>query len=53
MYECALLKNKIDKTPVMPIFLAETVQQKSNGGDDAFNFVPVNTKTEFPDQCHS
>jgi hypothetical protein len=30
MYECALLKNKIDKTPVVPIFLGE---KKSDGGD--------------------
>jgi hypothetical protein len=54
MYECALLKNKIDKTPVVPIFLAEKIQNKSDGVDaSSFDFVPVNSRTEFPHQYHS
>jgi hypothetical protein len=55
MYECALLRNEIDRTPVVPIFLADIVPKKLEGeGAASFDFVPVSFNTnKFPDQCHS
>jgi hypothetical protein len=44
-YECALIKCKLDGTPVVPIFVAEKDQK-----DDEYK--PVNSRMQFPDVEH-
>ncbi len=46
MYECALIRNKIEKTPVIPVFLAEFDE------NDPSKFVKFSRNVQFPDLPH-
>jgi hypothetical protein len=43
-YECALIKNRLNGTPVVPIFVAEKDQRDE--------YKPVNWSMKFPDVEH-
>ncbi len=45
-YECALIRNKLEKTPVIPVFLAEF------DPNDPLKFVKFSRDTKFPDLPH-
>lgn len=50
MYECALLKNLLDQTPVIPVFVAE---KHKNQGDGKPQYTPMKLGPfEFPEAVH-
>lgn len=45
-FECALLKNLLDDTPVIPVFIAEKIKDKDE-------YTPVSRSVVFPSTCHA
>jgi hypothetical protein len=44
-YECSLIKNRLDGTPVVPIFVAEKNEKDGE-------YIRVNSRMQFPDVEH-
>jgi hypothetical protein len=49
-YECALLKNKVDRKLVFLVFLAEIVGKDDDSGE--LKFAPFDYLMDFPDVLH-